>query len=330
MSPSGPGPTGGAGGAAPAGRHADVSFLAPPGQVADWRLTLLFDAAAGGGVLGALPGTAADVAGRLDLDPHGVRVVLDALIPWEVVERDADRSYRPGPQMPSPDAAFSLRHHARALRQWGEAIPDRLRGTPVETRPGMANPELFIDALAVGARQAAPQLVDLCLARFPKARSVIDLGGAHGEYSLEFARRGLQVTMQDLPTMTDIVARRGRLAEAGVELFAGSFFDAVPGGPFDLAFCCGINHTFDGDHNEDLFRRLRSVVSPHGGLTVVTFLRGRNPVADIFAVQMLAVGNGGDSHGEDEYRSWLTGSGFVVDEIAVDVAGRPQSVLFAS
>jgi hypothetical protein len=293
-------------------------------------LTLLFDAAAGAGVLAALPGTAADIAARLGLDPHGVRVELDALIPWGVVERGDDRSYRQGPQLPSPDAASSLRHHARALRRWAETLPDCLRGAPVETRPGMPDPELFIDALAVGARQAAPQLVDLCLARFPGARSVIDLGGAHGEYSLEFARRGLQVTMQDLPTMTDIVARRGRLADAGIEVFAGSFFDAVPDGPFDLAFCCGINHTFDGDHNLTLFQRLRPVVSPDGGLAVVTFLRGRNVIADIFAVQMLANANGGDSHGEDDYRSWLTESGFIVDETPVDVAERPQSVLFAS
>ncbi len=192
------------------------------------------------------------------------------------------------------------------------------------------DPAVFGDALAMSARAAAPDLVDLCLARFPGARSVLDLGGLHGEYSLEFARRGLAVTMQDLPPMIEVARARGRLQEAGVALFEGSFFDAVPDGPFDLAFCCGITHTFDGDHNVTLFRRLRPVVPPDGGVAVVTFLRGRRPLADVFAVQMLVNGNGGDSHTDDEYRGWLGTAGFAVDASPVDLPDRPQSVLFAT
>jgi SAM-dependent methyltransferase len=308
----------------------DLSFLAPPGEVADWRMVVLLDAVAGAGVLQALPGTAAEIAGRLGLDARGVRVALDALGAWGVVVRSPDGRYGRGPEAPSADQAASLRHHARAVRSWSASLDKRLHGAPPEVRPGMPDPELFIDALAVGARKAAPGLVDLCLGRFPHARTVLDLGGGHGEYSLEYARRGLRATLQDLPTMVEIVRRRGRLPEAGVELFAGSFFEAVPGGPFDLAFCAGITHTFDGAHNVDLYRRLRPVVVPGGGVAVVTFLRNRHPLADVFAVQMLANANGGDSHSEEEYRAWLSEAGFRVDDAVVDVPDRPQSVLFAT
>ncbi|MFN2608757.1 MAG: methyltransferase [Acidimicrobiales bacterium] len=309
---------------------ADLTFLAPPGEVADWRLVLLFDAVAASGALAALPATLDELAADLGLDRHGLRVTLDALAAWGVVAREGDDHYRPGPEAPDASEAAALRHHARALRQWAATVDHRLRGAPPEVRPGMPDPELFLDGLAVGARRAAPAVVDLCLARFPAARSVLDLGGGHGEYSLEFARRGLQATMQDLPTMAEIVARRGVLAEAGVELVAGSFFDAVPDGPFDLAFCAGITHTFDGAHNQALYRRLRPVVAPGGGVAVVTMLRHRHPLADVFAVQMLANANGGDTHGEDEYRAWLGQAGFAVDEAPVDVRNRPQSVLFAT
>jgi len=310
---------------------ADHTFLAPPGQADDWRMVLLFDALAGSGALGALPGTVEEIAGPLGLDHHGLRVVLDALGAWGVVERDSDGRYAPGPDAPGPELTATLRHHARAIRSWSASLDPRLRGDPVEVRSGgMPDPELFIDALATNARKAAPGLVDLCLARFPEARSVIDLGGNHGEYSLEFARRGLRVTLQDLPVMVDIVRRRGRLAEAGVELVAGSFFDEVPSGPFDLAFCAGINHTFDGEHNRALFARLRPVVDARGGVAVVSFLRHRQPLADVFAVQMLTNANGGDSHSEAEYRAWLADAGFQPDTAVVDLPGRPQSVLFAS
>lgn len=191
-------------------------------------------------------------------------------------------------------------------------------------------PSCLIDALARQAAVAAPALVDLCLTRFPDARCVIDLGGGHGEYSIEFARRGLSVTLQDLPVMVDIVRSRGRLEAAGVELVAGSFFDAVPPGPFDLAFCAGITHTFDAEHNRMLFGHLRPVVPAGGGVAVVTLLRHQDPRAAIFAVQMLANANGGDTHGEDDYRAWLGESGFHVDDAVATVPGRPQSVLFAT
>ncbi len=193
----------------------------------------------------------------------------------------------------------------------------------------MPDPELFLDALAATARKAAPGVVDVVLARFPNARTVVDLGGGHGEYSLEFARRGLAVVLQDLPPMVEVVARRGVLAEAGVELFAGDFFETVPEGPFDLAFCAGITHTFDGARNLALYTRLRSVVAATGGIAIVTFLRHRHSLADVFAVQMLANANGGDTHGEDEYRKWLGEAGFTPDPTVIDLDGRPQSVLFA-
>ncbi|MDQ2826115.1 MAG: acetylserotonin O-methyltransferase [Actinomycetota bacterium] len=304
--------------------------MAAPGAVVDWRMVVLVQAAAEAGVLDALPGTVDDLAARLALNPHGLQVVLDALGAWGVVDRDDVGGYATGAGAPDADAVAQLRHHGRAVKAWSSTIDKRLRGEPVENRLGMPDPEMFIDALGAGARSNAPGIVDLCLARFPDTRSVIDLGGGHGEYSLEFARRGLQVTLQDLPVMVDVLRRRGRLAEAGVELVAGSFFDGVPPGPFHLAFCAGITHTFDGRHNESLFRNLRPAVSSRGGVAVVTFLRHRDPMADVFAVQMLANGNGGDSHGEDQYRAWLGGAGFKVDDVVVDIPGRPQSALFAT
>jgi SAM-dependent methyltransferase len=309
---------------------ADRSFMAPPGETADWRMVVLLDAAAWSGALAALPGTADDVAARTGLDPHGVRVVLDALVAWRIVERDGASGYALGPDAPDAAATAQLRHHARAVRTWASTVETRLRGEPVGERGGPTDPELFIDALAVGARAAAPDVVDACLSRFPDTRSVIDLGGGHGEYSLEFARRGLQVTLQDLPVMVDVVRRRGVLAEAGVQLVAGSFFNGVPPGPFHLAFCAGITHTFDGKHNEMLFRNLRAAVSSRGGVAVVTFLRHRQPLADVFAVQMMVNANGGDTHSEEEYRSWLGGAGFEADDAPLDLPGRPQSVLFAT
>ena len=309
----------------------DLSFLAAPGEAADWRTILLCDAAAATGVFDKLPGTPEDLATRTSLDPQALRVVLDALVTVGVLEAGAGGALSLGPGAPAPESMPSVRHHARALKRWATSIEPRLRGEPTRDPAGVADPEMFHDALAANARKAAPELVDACLQRFPDAGSVLDLGGLHGEYSLEFTRRGLRATMQDMPVMVDVARRRGRLAAAGVELFEGSFFEKVPDGPFDLAYCSGITHTFDGDHNLMLFRNLRRVVAPGGGVAVVTFLRGRNPMNALFAIQMLVNDNGGDTHTEVEYRAWLTEAGFAVDEAVLDLPGQgARSVLFAT
>ena len=308
----------------------DLTFLAPPGEVADWRMILLCDAAIATGLFDKLPGTVDELAGRTGLRPDALRVVLDALAALGVLESGAGGSFAAGPSAPEPEAMPSIRHHARALRRWSTAVEPVLRGETVQG-VGMTDPDTFHDALARNAQKVAPEVVDLCLLRFPNARSVLDLGGLHGEYSLEFTRRGLKATMQDMPAMIDVARRRGRLDAAGVDLFEGSFFDLAPDGPFDLAYCSGITHTFDGEHNLLLFKNLRRVVAPDGGVAVVTFLRGRDPLTALFAVQMLVNDNGGDTHTEAEYRAWLTEAGFTVDEQVLDLPGQgARSVLFAT
>jgi len=308
---------------------ADLTFLAPPGEVQDWRMILLCEAAASTGVFEKLPGTVEDLAERTGLDAEALRVVLGALAALGVLDTRDDGTFVVGPSAPDPGAMPSVRHHARALRRWANAIEPALRGEAPATE--RMDPETFHDALARNARKVAPEVVDVCLKRFPNARRVLDLGGLHGEYSLEFTRRGLKATMQDQPAMIDVARRRGRLEEAGVTLYEGSFFDSVPDGPFDLAFCTGITHTFDGEHNLALYRNLRRIVAPGGGGAVITFLRGRDPITALFAVQMLLNDNGGDTHTEQEYRAWLGEAGFTVDDVVLDLPGQgTRSVLFAT
>lgn len=310
----------------------ELSFLVPPGRVADWRMAVLYDAAAGAGLLDGLPGAPAGLAQRLGLDGHAVRVVLDALSVWGVVDAGDDGVYAVGAGAPAADAAAVLRHHARSIRSWSGQLGDRLRGAAVPPAPApVPDPgqiELWLTALAVNGRESAPGTVDACLDRVPAAGSVLDLGGGHGEYALEFARRGLRATMQDRPVVVDIARRQGRLVEAGVELFAGDFFEVLPDGEFDIVFCAGVAYTYDGERNSALYRRVRPLVAPGGSLVLHTFLRGTDELASIFAVQMLGATAGGDTHSEDDYRRWLGAAGYSsVDAVRLD--RRPESLVLA-
>ncbi len=293
----------------------DLSFLAPPGEVADWRLVVAFDAAAEAGLFEELPATPAEAADRLGLDEWAVRILLGALSVWGVVEELED-GYSMHPDWPSDGGkAATLRHHARVLQTWSTQLGDRLRGTPPSTSE--IPPErrrLWLQALAAASRDRAPFVVEACLERFPNARYVLDLGGGHGEHACAFARRGLSVMLQDTQSTIELLKSSG-LPCSGVELFAGDFFETLPDARFDLVLCAGVTHTYDGEHNRLLYRRLASVLAPGGGLAIVTFLPERDQRALIFAAQMLAVSAGGNAHKESDYREWLEAEGYREPEI---------------
>lgn len=307
---------------------AALSFLEPPGAVRDWRMVVLFETAARAGITGALPGSPLEVAERLNLDAHAARVVLEALAAWNVVEGGDEGRFRPGTNWPGPEGAAVLVHHARAIRGWSTTLDDRLAGVGPEEGRGPPDLGRWLDALAVHARQGAGEVADVCIEAAPGARRALDLGGGHGEYGLELARRGLAVTMQDRPEVIELARRRGTLAGADVTLFAGDFFETLPEGPFDVVLCAGVSATFDGPSNATLFRRLAGIIPEGGVVAVRSHVRGHGSTAALFAVQMLMGGRGGDTHGLDEYRAWFGDAGFGRVEVR-DGASGDQAIVLA-
>lgn len=306
----------------------DPSFLAPVGHVADWRLVLLLDAAAETGLLDALPGTPDEVAATAQLSPDAVRRVLDALVAVGACE------YRDGTFQELPfdrDVLAMLRHHATMLRRWSLGLPAALRGDEV----GGALPQnldVFLPALGARARTRAAGLVSLCRERFPQARRVLDLGGGHGEDALAFARAGYEVTLQDLPPVIEWLQQRGDAEAAGVRLVTGDLGAELAAGPFGLVLLAGLTHIFPPEEVRSLLVRLRQRVSDDAGLVISSRFRGESPTSALFAVQMLLVGRGGDTHGRDEYDAWLTDAGFsTASELPLGTSATgPGAVLLAT
>ncbi len=312
-----------------------LSFLVPPDEVSDWRRAVLVDAAAEAGLIEALPGTPRELAERLSLDERAVRIVLEALSVWDVaragvdVDGDGGPRYGVGARAPDPAGTAALRHHARAVRVWSTNVGDRLRGVgPGGGSPEWPQVERMLEALVVNGRESAPGVVDACLARCPGARRVLDVAGGHGVYALEFARRGLAATVLDRPAVLEWADRDGALSAAGVTAFPADVFEELPGTTFDLVFCAGFSYTLDAARNQALLARLRPAVAGGGALAVMTFLRGTDPMAALFAVQMLAGGTGGEPHGEDDYRRWLAEEGYGDVEVLA-LTRRPEWLVLA-
>ena len=136
------------------------------------------------------------------------------------------------------------------------------------------------------------------------------------------------MTLQDLEPTIELL-KSSDLPRSGVELFAGDFFETLPDERFDLVLCAGVTHIFDGERNRLLYRRLASILAPNGGLAIVTFLPERDPIASIFAVQMLAVSTGGNAHRESDYREWLRAEGYGEPGI-LRLGDNPHFLLLAS
>ncbi|WP_375002943.1 class I SAM-dependent methyltransferase [Aeromicrobium sp. CTD01-1L150] len=306
-------------------QEADLSFLAPTAELADWRLVLAYESAAEAGALAALPGTADELATAAGLDVRGLRPVLGVLAAWEMLVVDPDGVYAPGRQLPDALADTALRRHGAAIRRWAGMLGPRLHdrsAMPTRIELPVMRPSTGPDLLALNARRVAPQIVDLCQRVHPRIKRALDLGGGHGEHALELARRGVHSVVQDLPHVVARAQEQGRLEPAGVEVFAGDLRTDLPVGPFDLVLCSTVTNMFDGGEVAALLVRVRSVLAPGGLVAVASFMRGRDEVAAVFGLQMLAWTDGGDAHGVQDYGRWFADAGMRV--VAVEDLDRPR------
>lgn len=293
------------------------SFLAPLGQVADWRLVLVWDAAVATGLIDVLPATVDDAAARAGLDPKAVRAVLDALVAGGLCAREANEAVAPVPA--ATDAAWraQVRQHASTIRRWATSIEPRLRG---DDGPRRAPFDLkgWLESMAANAATQADLVADTALARLDRpavGARAFDIGGGHGRYAAALAARGLQVTMQDRPDVIATVEQEGWLAGTGVELVVGDVHDQLPPGPFDVVLAVGVLHTMPPERVASLLRRVGERMVAGGVLLIRTQLRGAGAASALFAVQMLVAGQGGDAHRLEDYQRWLADAGLSEPEV---------------
>jgi len=121
--------------------------------------------------------------------------------------------------------------------------------------------------LARSINEEVADAVDLSL----QARSILDLGSAHGGYSMALCRRNpmLRATVVDEPAA--VVIGRELVWEASMERVIshreGDVFTADLGGTHDAALCLSALNWLDSELTMTLLRRLHAALRP-GGLLV--------------------------------------------------------------
>lgn len=276
--------------------------------------------------LAPVPRSASEVAERVSASEHGIGLLLDALEALGYVEsRDGRFAATPATRK------WLTQSFARAIPffesmvfdRWGHLVESIRRGAPVasgfEWLEG--HPERWAsyeDAMLVIAQTAAPEIVSKT--RLPRdARRLLDIGGGHGLYAIEFCRihKDLSAAIFDLPPALEIASRTiaaedmaGRVSTIEGDLQRDDF-----GSGYDVVLLFNILHCFRAEENADLLQRISRAMAPGGTVAVLEQTADRTGGAAGYALARLQALNffndlGTRTYASEEIRSWLTAAGF--------------------
>jgi hypothetical protein len=281
------------------------------------------------GMLAALaegPRQPDELAEHLGLRPAGTELVLDVIASLGHVELRPDGSYEMTARArrwldPRSDQYLGdfLADTAEYWRWWGD-LEDLVRdGRHAELHDRPADDPYWRSYI-----RGQYQLAKLSSAEVAKtvplrqgAHSLLDVAGAHGEYSMALCRHhpGLKATIVDLPGS----ARIGREIVSGagmddrVDHVEGDMFEVAFGGPHDGALCFNIVHHLTPEQAKALFSRIRAALRPGAALCVLELYdrpEGQKPDSGSILGLFFHLTSGADTYTVEQVSSWLADSGF--------------------
>jgi len=149
------------------------------------------------------------------------------------------------------------------------------------------------------------------------AHSLLDVAGAHGEFSMALCRRhpNLRATIVDLPGS----ARVGREIVSGagmddrVHHVEGDMFETDFSGPHDGALCFNIVHHLTPDQARELFVKVRAALRPGAPLCVLELYdrpQGEKPDSGSILGLFFHLTSGADTYTAEQVSGWLRDAGF--------------------
>jgi len=294
------------------------------------------------------PAPAVEIARRLKTDRRATRIVLDALVALELLEkRSGDYSLAPvsaevlvsGTPGSKVDRYFL---GARQYDRWGRLIDIVRSGrrqtvagaephAPVDKTPaGTEPPHAFAAAMADVGRASASLLLERV--DLSGVGRLLDLAGGPGVYAIAIAEAhpGVEAVVFDRPDTVEVAQRNIDAAglESHVRTLAGDAFSDDLGGPYDLILVSNFLHIFDAGDIRCLLGRCAAALAPEGRLCIKEFVldEGRTSPTGValFAVNMLVSTDRGDCFTQGEICTWLHEAGLEL-ESRIDLT--PQSAV---
>jgi 2-polyprenyl-3-methyl-5-hydroxy-6-metoxy-1,4-benzoquinol methylase len=231
--------------------------------------------------LDARPLSAPEVARARGTHPEATAKMLGALVGAGYASCDSDGRYaltRMSRRWMRTTSTLSLHDHMQLMFiawRWVEHYEEYVRtGRPLDVHADLREGEwaVYQRGMQAIARVSAPEVA----ARTPLPRgatAMLDVGGAHGFYSVALCRRHprLRSTILDLPEAVaasePLLAAQemgARVVQQAGDARTHDYGEAT----YDLIFVSNLLHHFDESTNGDLMRRFARALRPGGSVVV--------------------------------------------------------------
>lgn len=269
--------------------------------------------------------SANQIAEKLNLNEHACDRLLNALVSLGFLKKqnllffNTEESYS-FLSKNSPNYMGGLMHSNHLWNTWSNL--SKVVRTGKAAHPEEINERgedwlfAFISAMHDrGIKQAPSQLAKIDLSEI---KSVLDIGGGSGAYSMEFVsiKPEIEATVFDLPNVVPItqqfIDKEGFTSR--IKTYTGDYTtDDLPNG-YDLVFLSAIIHSNSLEVNRDLIKKCYKSLNNKGKIVIQDWImnndRTQPTSGAIFAINMLVGTEAGDCFTEEEVTDMLTVAGF--------------------
>jgi 2-polyprenyl-3-methyl-5-hydroxy-6-metoxy-1,4-benzoquinol methylase len=145
-------------------------------------------------------------------------------------------------------------------------------------------------------------------------KTALDLGGGPGTYSIEMAKRSVQVTLFDFPEAIEIaksiIEKEG---VKGINFIRGDFSTDDIGNGYDLILISQILHAYSTEDNLLILKNCAKALNRYGRIVIQEFSISEDRThplqGALFSVNMLVNTQSGRCYSLKEIKRWLSKSG---------------------
>ena len=260
------------------------------------------------------PLTARALSERLNTDLRATEILLDCLAGMGLIKKKG-KSYQNSPIASkflvsrSPYYQGNIIKHADTLwKNWSGLDEVMKTGRPYRVA---LDHRAFILGMHDIAKLRAKEVVGFIDLRGVKR--LLDLGGGPGTYAMEFARRGLNVTLFDYPETVKIARELTEKAGVKINFIEGDFLSDSFGNGYDLIFISQVLHAYSEENNLLLIKKCRESLNKKGRIVIQEFSISSDRTSPLnsalFSVNMLVNTEGGRCYTPQEMITWLKRAG---------------------
>lgn len=261
------------------------------------------------------PQPAKTISKKLNINLRATEILLDALAGLGLVKKQRDRYRNTGIAsqfLVSGKPYYQgdiIRHADNLWKNWSGLDEVIKTGKPHRVSRDL---ESFILGMHNLASLKVKDVINMI--GFKGVKTALDLGGGPGTYSIEMAKRGVNVTLFDFPETLEIAKRVIEKEKVkGINFIGGDFVTDEIGKGYDLIFISQIFHAYSANDNLQLLRKCKKALNNSGRIVVQEFYiskdRTRPVQSALFSVNMLIGTEGGRCYSPDEIKSWLLKTG---------------------